>query len=146
MTIKIQTKVTQPLEKVINGFDETLFKALSPPFPRVNLKQFDGSKEGDIVSIELDFLVAKQSWISKISEVYSSQNEYYFIDEGVKLPFPLKCWHHKHLITDKGHERVITDEISYKSINLLLDLILYPLLQVQFIYRKPIYKRIFGQN
>lgn len=144
MTIRIRTKVTQPLEKVINGFDETLFKELSPPFPKVRVKQFDGSKEGDIVSIELDFLLAKQAWISRISESYSSQKEFYFIDEGVKLPFPLKYWHHKHLITDQGNERVITDEVTYKSMNQLIDLLLYPLLQVQFIYRKPIYKRIFG--
>lgn len=132
------------MEKVINGFDETLFKELSPPFPKVRVKQFDGSKEGDIVSIELDFLVAKQAWISRISESHSSQKEFYFIDEGVKLPFPLKYWHHKHLITDQGNERVITDEVTYKSMNLIIDLLLYPLLQVQFIYRKPIYKRIFG--
>ena len=144
MTIRIRTKVSQSLENVSNAFDESLFKQLSPPFPKVSVKQFDGSYEGAIVSVELDFLISKQSWISQITKSYASQNMFYFIDEGIKLPFFLKYWHHKHLVTDLGKEREITDEVTFKSWNLFTDLLLYPLLQVQFIYRKPIYKRIFG--
>lgn len=144
MKFIIKTQVRQPLEKVKNGFNESLFLKLSPPFPKVELTQFDGSDVGDIVSLKLNFLLFKQSWVSKITDSKETENEYYFIDEGVVLPTGFKYWRHKHILKSIDGQTEIIDEVEYKSNNSILTLLLKPILLSQFFYRKPIYKRIFG--
>jgi ligand-binding SRPBCC domain-containing protein len=143
MKINIETQVQQDYLKVKEGFNETLFTKLSPPFPPVKLLRFDGSKKGDFVSLELNFLFFKQKWISEITEDKTTEQEFYFIDEGVELPFFLKEWQHKHRIINSGEGCIIRDEITYKSGFSLLTLLLYPALYIQFLYRKPIYKKLF---
>jgi ligand-binding SRPBCC domain-containing protein len=143
MKINIETQVQQDYLKVKEGFNETLFTKLSPPFPPVKLLRFDGSKKGDFVSLELNFLFFKQKWTSEITEDKTTEQEFYFIDEGVELPFFLKEWQHKHRIINSGEGCIIRDEITYKSGFSLLTLLLYPALYIQFLYRKPIYKKLF---
>lgn len=146
MKIYLKTEVIQPLEKVVSGFNDSLFMALSPPFPKVILLRFDGSKAGDTVSLELNFILFKQKWTSQISESNKSEGQFYFIDEGTELPFPLKKWRHKHVIKSTKNGSIIIDDIDFGTNLLLLDVLIYPFLLLQFIYRKPIYRRIFGQN
>ena len=143
MKIKIHTTVGQSLEKVKAGFTSELFLKLNPPFPKVKLRQFDGCQTGDIVALELDFLLAKQNWISEIVEDASDEGEWYFVDVGKEMPI-FKSWRHKHLLTDKAGKTVITDDISFRSPFIILDWLLYPLLYLQFKYRGPIYRREFG--
>jgi ligand-binding SRPBCC domain-containing protein len=143
MKINIETRVQQYYLKVKEGFNETLFTKLSPPFPPVKLLRFDGSKKGDLVSLELNFLFFKQKWTSEITEDKTTDQEFYFIDKGVELPFFLKEWQHKHRIINSGTGSIIRDEITYKSGFSLMTLLLYPALFIQFLYRKPIYKKIF---
>ena len=146
MKIYLKTEVEQPLEKVVSGFNDSLFMALSPPFPKVNLLRFDGSKTGDTVSLELNFVLFKQKWTSQITEDNDTEDQSYFVDEGTELPFPLKKWRHKHVIESTENGSIIIDDINFSTNLLLLDVLIYPLLLLQFIYRKPIYRRIFGQN
>lgn len=115
--------------------------ALLPP---VNLVRYDGSATGDIVSMELNFLFFKQKWTSKITDNHTDSKEYYFVDEGVELPFFLKRWKHKHRIIKEGASTIIRDEIEFKAPFGLLSLLLYPALYIQFAYRKPIYKKVFA--
>jgi ligand-binding SRPBCC domain-containing protein len=143
MKINIETQVQQDYLKVKEGFNKTLFTKLSPPFPPVKLLRFDGSKKGDFVSLELNFLFFKQKWTSEITEDKTTEQEFYFIDEGVELPFFLKEWQHKHRIINSWEGCIIRDEITYKSGFSLLTLLLYPALYIQFLYRKPIYKKLF---
>lgn len=143
MKINIETQVQQDYLKVKDGFNETLFTKLSPPFPPVKLLRFDGSKTGDLVSLELNFLFFKQKWTSKITDDKTTEQEFYFIDKGVELPFFLKEWQHKHRIINTKEGSIIRDEITYKSGFSLLTLLLYPALYIQFLYRKPIYRKIF---
>lgn len=143
MEIKIGTKVAQDYLQVKAGFDESLFKKLSPPFPPVKLLRFDGSARGDIVSLELNFIFFKQRWTSLITDDQTDEKEFYFIDEGTELPFFLRYWRHKHRIIKEESGSLILDEISFKSPFLLMDYLLYPALFVQFLYRKPIYRKIF---
>ena len=145
MNITIETSVEQSMIQVMEGFDESLFKKLSPPFPPVKLLRFDGSKEGDLVSLELNFLAFRQKWTSKITEDGLSEDEFYFIDEGVELPFFLKYWRHKHRVIQKEGKSIIRDEITFNGPNPILTALLYPALYGQFLYRKPIYKKIFKQ-
>lgn len=143
MKINIETKVDQNYLAVKEGFDETLFTKLSPPFPPVKLLRFDGSKKGDIVSLELNFLLFKQKWTSEIIEDNTTSKEFYFVDKGVQLPFFLKEWQHRHRLIKVGENTVIRDEITYKGAFGIFTVLLYPALYLQFLYRKPIYKKIF---
>lgn len=142
--IKIDTLVSQSLEQVKMGFNDQLFLKLNPPFPKVKLKRFDGCLTGDIVSLELNFIFFKQLWVSEIVEDESTAETFYFVDKGTEMPFFFKNWRHKHLLSDKGGKTVITDDISYQTPFVILDWLLYPFLYLQFNYRKPIYRKVFG--
>jgi len=145
MRINLSTKVDQPYLSVKEGFNRDLFEALNPPFPPVKLLRFDGSSKGDLVSLELNFLLFKQVWTSEITADHTDENEFFFIDEGKKLPFFLKSWKHKHRVIKQGeNQSVIRDEIHYHGHHFILNLFLYPVLYVQFAMRKPIYKRVFS--
>lgn len=143
MEINIETKVEQDYLKVKEGFDESLFRKLSPPFPPVKLLRFDGSSKGDLVTLELNFIFFKQKWTSEITDDRTDEKEFYFIDEGIALPFFLKSWRHKHRIIKTGDGSIIRDEISYSGPFGLMTILLYPALFLQFLYRKPIYKKLF---
>ena len=144
MRIVISTPVAQDYQTVFQGFKKELFLKLNPPFPRVKLKRFDGSQKGDLVNIELNFLLFKQTWISEITDNQANQQEIYFIDQGVKLPFFLKTWQHHHRILNEGEQSRIVDDIQYTTPFWLMDYFMYPLMYLQFLYRKPIYKRFFA--
>lgn len=144
MKLIVETEVGQDYLKVKDGFTESLFLKLNPPFPPVKLLRFDGSETGDLVSLELNFLLFKQKWTSKITDHHFNENEFFFIDEGVELPFFLKSWKHKHRLIKKGNHCLIRDEITYESNNSVFTKLLFPVLKGQFLYRKPIYKKVFG--
>ena len=143
MKLQIKTNVQADLDAVKKGFDETLFKSLSPPFPRVELKRFDGSSKGDVVSLELNFIFFKQLWTSEIVEESQDPNEWLFVDEGTQLPFFLRKWRHKHRVLKSDQGSVIVDDIEYAVGNLFFDCLLFPSLALQFLYRRPIYQRVF---
>jgi ligand-binding SRPBCC domain-containing protein len=144
MKLIIDTPVNQDYLSVKKGFDEKLFTRLSPPFPPVKLERFDGSKKGDLVSLELNFLLFKQKWTSLITDDQTNDQEFYFVDEGTELPFFLKKWTHKHRIIKKGDQSIIRDEIEYEGPFKIMTWLLFPALWGQFMYRKPIYKKVFA--
>ncbi len=144
MKLILNTDVEQAYLSVWKGFDKRLFHQLSPPFPPVRVVRFDGCLKGDVVELELNFLLFKQRWKSVIVEQQTVDSEIFFIDEGVKLPFFLRFWRHKHRIIKSGKHAVITDEIEFRTPFLLMDYVFYPLFWIQFAYRKPIYRRIFS--
>jgi ligand-binding SRPBCC domain-containing protein len=146
MNLTIKTKVKSPWQKVTAGFTKELFLALNPPFPPVKLLQFDGCKKGDIVSLQLNFLLFKQTWESHITEDTTTATSFQFVDIGVKLPFFLRTWTHKHSISGTAEGTTITDDITYSSGTILTDLLLYPVLWGQFLYRKPVYQRLFKNS
>lgn len=146
MKLTIETKVEENYLIVKEGFNESLFTRLSPPFPPVKLLRFDGSAKGDVVTLELNFLLFKQKWTSQITEDKTDEKEFYFIDRGVELPFFLKNWNHKHRIIRSGNNSIIRDEIEYSAPFGLLSLLLYPAMLLQFAYRIPIYKKVFKRT
>ncbi len=143
MHIKIHSPVQQAASQVIAGFNRDLFLQLNPPFPPVKLLRFDGSKQGDQVILELNFIFFRQTWESLITEDGENEEEIYFVDEGIKLPFFLKSWRHRHRILKKNTKAEIVDDIEYRTPFWLMDYLMYPVLYLQFWYRKPIYQRIF---
>ncbi len=146
MRIVISTPVKQSRRAVAQGFNEDLFTELNPPFPPVKLLRFDGSQKGDIVSLELNFLLFKQVWESHITKDGETSKEWYFVDEGVKLPFFLTYWRHHHRVVQTGTHATIIDDITYRTPFRWLDYLFYPVMKGQFLYRKPIYKKVFGQG
>ncbi len=150
MHIVLKTKVDQSLPAVWAGFNRTLFERLSPPFPPVKVVRFDGCLRGDIVHLQLNFLFFRQDWISRIIDQQTSREEIYFVDKGIKLPFFLTYWQHHHglqRLADGSAERtIVIDDITFKTPFLLTDYLIYPILWVQFAYRKPIYRRMFQSS
>ncbi|MFN0048562.1 MAG: SRPBCC family protein [Cytophagales bacterium] len=144
MKIIIKTQVENTMENVWKGFDERLFAKLSPPFPKVEILRFDGCKKGNEVHLKLLFPFIPQLWFAEIIDNSIAENEIYFVDKGTKLPFFLSKWQHKHRIQKAGgHTSIIVDDIDFNTGTILTDLLFYPLLYLQFLYRVPIYKKYF---
>ncbi len=143
MKLTISTTVNQSWQQVTEGFTEKLFLSLNPPFPPVKLLRFDGCHKGDVVSLELNFLLFMQKWESLITADETGEEHFQFIDEGVKLPFFLKRWTHRHRIEQSGPRTAIIDAIEYSTGTWLTDVLFWPVLYGQFAYRIPIYKRFF---
>ncbi|MEZ4900785.1 MAG: hypothetical protein R2822_03050 [Spirosomataceae bacterium] len=143
MKLSLQTPVQRPYKQVWLGFTEELFQKLSPPFPPVKVIQFDGCKKGDSVILELNFFLFKQRWTSLITEQEINKSEIFFVDEGIKLPFFLSFWKHRHRIIKNQNQTIISDEIEFRTPFWGTDYLFYPLLWLQFAYRKPIYRKVF---
>ncbi|MBN3581476.1 hypothetical protein JYB64_03690 [Algoriphagus aestuarii] len=146
MKLTIRTQVDQEYLSVKEGFNEILFKKLSPPFPPVKLLRFDGCQKGDLVALELNFLLFRQKWISEITEDQTDDGEFYFIDKGIELPFFLKSWTHKHRVIQTENGSIIQDEINFEAPFFLLTMLLYPAMLLQFGYRIPVYKNVFKKK
>lgn len=143
MNIYIKTKVNSSIASVYSQFNLKLFKALKPPGMPLNVKRFDGCDVNDEVHLEVGPF--KQDWISIITQNIQNDKVIQFIDEGEKVPFPIKKWKHTHRMEYiSANESYIIDDINFKCENIILTIIMYPLLYVQFLTRKPVYKKFFN--
>lgn len=146
MRIKIPIPVEGKPEEILKRFDRQLFEALSPPGIKVELLRFDGSKKGDKIHVRLHMpLLGKQDWVSVITEEVWSEQEAYFVDEGEQLPAFLSQWRHKHLVEAYKNGSRIVEDISYESPYKILTILLYPVMYLQFAYRKIVYWKVFGR-
>ena len=144
MNITLTTEVSGHYQHIMQRFDRQLFEALKPKQANMEIVEFTGSKTGD--RVHLRFLSPiRAEWISDITDDGVSEEEAYFIDEGVQLPFPLSYWQHKHIVRKITEDRsLIIDDISFKGSNLLFTLLLYPAIYAGFYPRKKIYRNYFG--
>ncbi len=143
MKIYLESEVEKKASEVFSLFNKDLFLKLAPPFPPSRLIRFDGSKRGDLVHLQV-WNGGWQDWISEIIADGESENSFYFVDQGTKLPWPLKEWNHRHVVKaglDGGS--VIVDHIEYSTGSNVLDKMIFPFLKAQFKYRQPIYKKEF---
>ena len=139
MNISLKSKVNGEITAISERFDERLFRYLLPP--GAQLIEFGGSKKGDIVHLKLPLA---GEWISEITENGASADTWYFIDEGRKLPFPLKKWRHKHILHRAGNSTTIEDNMNFSTGNIIFDLLFYPVLYLSFLPRVWQYKKYFG--
>jgi ligand-binding SRPBCC domain-containing protein len=139
MNIILRSKVNGEVFAIFERFDERLFIYLLPP--GAQLIEFGGSKKGDIVHLKLPLA---GEWVSEITENRSSKDTCYFIDEGRKLPFPLKKWRHKHILHRAGNCTIIEDHMSFSTGNIFTDMLFYPVLYLSFLPRVWQYKRYFN--
>ncbi len=150
LNLVLDTPVHQSVSDVWHGFDRRLFDQLSPPFPPVDVVRFDGCLRGDVVHLRLNFLLFKQDWTSDIIDQQTLKtgdriDEIFFVDKGVKLPFFLKFWQHRHrLLRHESGGTIIRDDITFSTPFWLTNYLMYPLMWAQFAYRKPIYRKRFG--
>jgi ligand-binding SRPBCC domain-containing protein len=138
MNITLRSKVIGGLTTVYSRFDHNLFRYLLPP--GAQLIEFGGSKKGDIVHLKLPLA---GEWISEITENGMSEDICYFVDEGRKLPFPLKKWKHKHILHGAGKSTIIEDNMSFSTGNIITDVLFYPVLLFSFLPRLWQYKSYF---
>jgi len=150
MNIKLKTKVEGNYKEIMKRFDRQLFEALKPKNAKMEIVEFTGSKKGDLVHFKF-LSPIKTEWISEIVKHGENEKESYFIDLGVKLPFPLSYWQHKHIVQKiTENTSYIIDDMTFKGSNVLVTLFLYPALYIAFFPRKRIYKsyfkHIFNEN
>jgi len=146
MKILINSKIKAPFNQIANGFNKDLFRFLLPPKKVASLIRYEGEKPGSIIHIRFN-LPWRSDWISRITEKNKDQNEYYFIDTGVILPFGLKRWMHRHIVKRiNTEESMIVDEINFSTGNKVFDFLIYPILYLVFYPRKRSYKKYFEKR
>ncbi len=147
MRILIKTLINKSHDEVFKSFDKRLFIALKPPIISLIVSRFDGCETGDEVHLKVGLPFLMQDWISHITKHRSSDEEHMFIDEGHKIPFPLKYWKHTHRVV-RIHEGLceVHDDIEFKTPNILIDAMIYPAMYVQFWLRKPAYRAYFSNK
>lgn len=145
MNLKLTTIVNGNYKVVMSRFDRDLFEALTPKQGQLEIVEFTGSKKGD--RVHLRFLSPiKADWVSLITEDGVNEQQAYFVDEGETLPFPLRYWHHRHVVEKVTEDTSrIVDDITFKGPNALVTLLMYPAIFIGFYPRKRIYRAYFGQ-
>ena len=146
MKLSLKFKVEGRVQEVYQCFNKDLFLALNKgnAFPKATLVHYGDGKPGSEVKIELNFLLFKQLWISKITAEHQSPELCYFVDEGSTLPFFLKSWTHRHIVEYADPEHCyIAEEIEFEAKFPFADFMLYPAFKAQFQARGPIYENYF---
>ncbi len=146
MRIRIITDVAADFEYVRQNFDQRLLEKVSPPFPPTRLLRYDGNQPGGEVHVELNFILFRQVWKSRIKTYKEDDRQMVFTDEGTQLPFFLAYWHHEHRVEKHGTGSRIVDDITFRTPSRLTDYLLYPLMYGQFAYRKPMYRKYFKSS
>ncbi|MGE3610014.1 MAG: hypothetical protein AB7I27_10545 [Bacteriovoracaceae bacterium] len=140
MKIVLTTKIDSNYLQIKNGFNQKLFSFLAPPFMPFSILRFDGVRKDDVFHLSM----MKGEWKGHITEEKQNDEEWYFIDEGIILPWPLTKWRHKHrVIRVSENESIIRDEISFQTSSSLFDLLFYPLIWVGFALRPVKYGEYF---
>jgi ligand-binding SRPBCC domain-containing protein len=142
--IYFNTVVQKDLKTVKAGFTKDLFKALKPPGVSLEIEKFDGCTVGSEVHLKIKSVGPPQKWVSLITEEKNDADQWYFIDEGRVLPWPLTSWKHVHrVIAIDEKSSSIIDDITYECAHPLVSVIFYPALWFSFSFRPARYKTFF---
>lgn len=122
-TFKYETTIDAPLSEVWDFFKSAENLTVITSFPRIKLHSDPSTIEGNDIEMELNFGVVQKKWTAKILEV---KEEEYFIDKGIKLPFPFIKWEHRHQFDSDGSGTKMTDIVNYQASipNLFVTLVL----------------------
>lgn len=142
MKIFIKTEVKNNLKNIQQKFNQDLFEKLSPPLMTVNVERFDGCLKDHEVHLLIQSLFVRNKWISKITTSEFNDQVFYFIDEGIEIPPPLKNWKHVHRVEKISENSCyVIDDITYSTGSKVLDVAIFPFLFGMFKFRQPIYRR-----
>jgi len=144
MNIILKTPIKGNYIKVMEAFDLSLFEALKPPFGKMEIVEFTGSKKGDRVHIRF-LSPIKAEWVSDIIADEVTDDMALFVDVGSTLPWPLATWTHRHIVekVDENNS-IIIDDITFTASNFILTAIMYPAIFMGFYPRKKIYQEYFS--
>lgn len=143
LKLSFSCALSAPFQKVADGFNVHLFKALCPPFPKVSIQRFEGIRKGDAVSLNLDFLLFSWQWSGKVISWQHTETELRFTDAGEKLPPFLSFWKHEHLVIHSGNGSVIEDNIEFQSGRGWPDFLVKWMIILQMKPRRKIYRNYF---
>jgi len=142
--VVVGTLVDAPFDRVVAGFGSPLFSVLNPPFPRTHLIRMDGNLPGHRIELKLDFGLFSQDWTGVITAQAESYSHYWFVDQGVRLPFFLRSWEHFHgIIEISARVTYITDAIRFREAPWIPRFLMRWMLLLLMRYRSPRYKRYF---
>jgi len=145
MNLILKAPVKGNYKKVMAAFDRDLFEALKPSAGKMEIIEFTGSKKGDRVHMKFISPISAQ-WISDIVEDEITDTRAWFVDVGVKLPWPLASWKHKHIVEKiDENSSMIIDDMTFTGSNFIFTLLLYPAIFLGFYPRKKIYKKYFQE-
>ena len=143
MRIVIRSVVNAPFKRVAGDFGAELFRFLLPPEFVATLVAYEDSVPGSKVHIQFK-LPFPSEWISIIKSEEKTEGRYVFVDEGEKLPFPLKKWKHIHSVVKRDESTTeIIDDMNFTTGTIPLDFFVYPVLYLAFYPRKKLYKKYF---
>ena len=145
MNIKFKTSIKGNYIKVMDAFDLSLFEALKPPFGKMKIVEFTGSKKGDRVHIRF-LSPIKTEWVSDIIAHEVTDDMALFVDVGSTLPWPLTIWTHRHIVQKVDeYNSIIIDDITFTASNFILTVLMYPAIFMGFYPRKKIYREYFSK-
>jgi len=111
LTFRKSVTINVNKEKIFNfHLDTTNISVISPPFPKVLKVEMSEKplKKGSKVSLEIDFLLFRQNWLIKISEVISGS-----LITDLQETGPFKFWEHNHRFSGEDGAVVMMDEIRF---------------------------------
>jgi ligand-binding SRPBCC domain-containing protein len=141
--IFVRCRVHSTFQKVVDGFNRQLLESLSPDLMQLRILRYDGQKTGDCFTMQMGPPLLNIRWEGRVTAAGQTPATFWFEDEGLKLPFPLKAWRHRHVVRKAGDEAVIMDIVSYTTGNRILDILCFPFLKAMFRGRIKKYQRYF---
>ena len=143
MKFVVESKIRDVnIQDVYSVFDFRLLAALSPPMMKPEAKLYEGNKHGDQLHFLIRTPIGRFPWKGKVTEENISENEIYFVDEGIEMAFGMRAWKHKHRLIKTNEGTLIRDEVFFDTKNPVLKYVLLPGVWMQFLYRKPLYEKI----
>jgi ligand-binding SRPBCC domain-containing protein len=144
MNLLFETIIDRNLKAVKSLFNRDLFLELTPPGVKVDLERFDGCSPGHEVHLNIYSFGIGQKWISKITAEQSTDQEWFFIDEGVTIPWPLAKWKHIHRVISIDDKTCkIVDDINFSCTYSWMNPFFYPVLWASFAVRPARYQKFF---
>lgn len=141
--ISIKTEVKGSAIAVFDLFDEKLFDFLAPPSWLAKKVLYEGTSIGNKVAMQF-FLPFSSRMEVEITSKLNDGRKYWFVDEGILLPFGIKSWKHQHIVIDQGDCSIIHDCIDFSTSNRILDVMYFPIFYMAFKGRTKPYQKYFG--
>ena len=143
MKFVVESKIRDVnIRDVYRVFDFRLLAKLSPPFMKPEAKLYEGNKPGHQLYFIIHTPIGGYPWKGKVTEENISENEIYFVDEGIDMAFGMSAWKHKHRLIKTDTGTLVRDEVYFDTKNPLWKYVLLPGVWLQFLYRKPLYEKI----
>jgi ligand-binding SRPBCC domain-containing protein len=113
LTFYYETVVDESLPEVWQFFQSTENLAQMTRMPKIAVLGDSDVYEGAKVYLRLNLLLLNFYWKGRISE---KVDEVYFIDEGERLPWPIRSWQHVHTFKALPRNQTqMIDRVSVRS-------------------------------